>query len=784
MPRKSARKPPPAAVTARCEFADVDPRVVIVDPTFAASLLTRHTRRLEVSLGSNDKGPEQFTRDLPNVGEDALADLDDAGLVRPGTTVRPGAILVGRVTPCSGPATPEAKLLRAIFGEMAGDVRETSLRAPPRCTGEVLEARIDEERAEVVVGWDRPLAVGDVLLVDGEPRTVAEIRPLAADLARADQSSRPRGPAHGETASVVKDALARDALMARGIGPYEPLTQQPIRDADGYAGQVVDAAVLTTLAVAAPWIAWEMSTIKADSVGPRTRVFESLIKHERPDVTPRSAAPDPFRARHVPAGDIFSFFSPDPPAGPDEAAAHQPEVVGVILLHLRALGLAVDLVSRDVGVTLLSPEQIAETSRGQLRSADKLASQRIFGPTTDYACECRKYTRMRDRGILCEVCGVESMTSRVRRERCGHIELITPCVHPLLPSTHAPQLRSLVVLPPDLRGPSIDAAYARVLAADEGALQTAVDALFAAIAEVVDDTLHPRMYSKAVDYSGAAHLVVDPTLAPGDCRVPPEILRELWKPHTYGLLERHGYTTTIKSAKRMLEKETPEALAAVAEASDGLPVLLISGKHIVARRVRAWDAPAIGVDAGTADALGGRVVQLHLPLAHEAALAVAELTDRPQARAPKSNGWLARARRDGRLVDAAVQAAVSGERDPLDDIVVHLALGRPPAPVDESALARWQADDEARREAIHAANHVDEPPAPAESPHLDRSVDELELSVRTANGLANLGIASLRDLCGRSEAELLRSQQIGPKSLRELKEILADMGLSLGMTDV
>lgn len=234
----------------------------------------------------------------------------------------------------------------------------------------------------------------------------------------------------------------------------------------------------------------------------------------------------------------------------------------------------------------------------------------------------------------------------------------------------------------------------------------------------------------------------------------------------------------------MLEHAGPEALALVAEASEGSPALLVAGKQVVARRVRAWDAPAIGVDAATADALGDRVVQLHLPLAYEAAIAVAELADRPQARPPRSSGWLARARRDGRLVDAAVHAAVSGERDLVDDIVVHLALGRPPEPVDESALARWQAADEARRDVIHAANRVDEPPAPAESPHLDRSVDELELSVRTANGLANLGIASLRDLCARSEAELLRSQQIGPKSLRELKEILGDMGLSLAMTDL
>ena len=77
-------------------------------------------------------GPEEITRDIPNVGEEALRNLDEAGIVYVGAEVHPGDILVGKITPKGeSPMTPEEKLLRAIFGEKASDVRDTSLRLPP-----------------------------------------------------------------------------------------------------------------------------------------------------------------------------------------------------------------------------------------------------------------------------------------------------------------------------------------------------------------------------------------------------------------------------------------------------------------------------------------------------------------------------------------------------------------------------------------------------------------------------------------------------------------------------
>jgi DNA-directed RNA polymerase subunit beta len=102
-----------------------------------------HIEEFEVMARDTKLGPEEITRDIPNVGEEALKNLDEAGIVSIGAEVNPGDILVGKVTPKGeSPMTPEEKLLRAIFGEKASDVRDTSLRLPPGVTGTVVEVRV------------------------------------------------------------------------------------------------------------------------------------------------------------------------------------------------------------------------------------------------------------------------------------------------------------------------------------------------------------------------------------------------------------------------------------------------------------------------------------------------------------------------------------------------------------------------------------------------------------------------------------------------------------------
>ncbi|HHX89794.1 MAG TPA: DNA-directed RNA polymerase subunit beta [Paracoccus sp.] len=102
-----------------------------------------HIEEYEVAARDTKLGPEEITRDIPNVGEEALRNLDEAGIVYIGAEVQAGDILVGKITPKGeSPMTPEEKLLRAIFGEKASDVRDTSLRLPPGAYGTVVEVRV------------------------------------------------------------------------------------------------------------------------------------------------------------------------------------------------------------------------------------------------------------------------------------------------------------------------------------------------------------------------------------------------------------------------------------------------------------------------------------------------------------------------------------------------------------------------------------------------------------------------------------------------------------------
>ena len=122
-----------------------------------------HIEEFECVARDTKLGKEEITKDIPNVGEEALKDLDDAGVVRIGAEVKPQDILVGKITPKGeSQLSPEEKLLRAIFGEKAGDVRDSSLKVPPGVSGIVINARIfarkgteKDERAKAIEDQER-----------------------------------------------------------------------------------------------------------------------------------------------------------------------------------------------------------------------------------------------------------------------------------------------------------------------------------------------------------------------------------------------------------------------------------------------------------------------------------------------------------------------------------------------------------------------------------------------------------------------------------------------------
>ncbi len=199
-----------------------------------------HIEEFEVMARDTKLGPEEITRDIPNVGEEALKNLDEAGIVYIGAEVNPGDILVGKITPKGeSPMTPEEKLLRAIFGEKASDVRDTSLRLPPGVNGTVVEVRVfnrhgvdkDEravqiEREEISrLAQDRD---DELAILERQ-----HLRPFARHLGQQDRRLRSEGhqgrnPHHRELAAGVhpRPVVGVRSQERAGMAEAEALKKQ------------------------------------------------------------------------------------------------------------------------------------------------------------------------------------------------------------------------------------------------------------------------------------------------------------------------------------------------------------------------------------------------------------------------------------------------------------------------------------------------------------------------------------------------------------------------------
>ena len=193
-----------------------------------------HIEEFEVTARDTRLGPEDITRDIPNVGEEALRNLDEAGIVYIGAEVGPGDILCGKITPKGeSPMTPEEKLLRAIFGEKASDVRDTSLRLPPGVSGTVVEVRVFNRHG-----------------IDKDERAIAiereEIERLKQD---ADDE---RSILNRATFSSLKELLVGQTTSAvpKGMKKGETLSEEQLAEldrADWWKLAVVDDKAQTAL---------------------------------------------------------------------------------------------------------------------------------------------------------------------------------------------------------------------------------------------------------------------------------------------------------------------------------------------------------------------------------------------------------------------------------------------------------------------------------------------------------------------------------------------------------
>ena len=183
-----------------------------------------HIEEFEVVARDTKLGKEDITRDIPNVGDEALKHLDESGIIRLGAEVKAGDILVGKITPKGETQlSPEEKLLRAIFGEKAGDVKDTSLRVPPGVTGIVIDAKVFSRR-----GTDKDDRTREI--EDGEIRQMEQNRDEALGVIGQVARERLMDLMDGATAAAVvkkgkKTLVAKGAKIAAAALADLPLPQ-------------------------------------------------------------------------------------------------------------------------------------------------------------------------------------------------------------------------------------------------------------------------------------------------------------------------------------------------------------------------------------------------------------------------------------------------------------------------------------------------------------------------------------------------------------------------------
>ncbi len=224
-----------------------------------------HIEEFEVMARDTKLGQEEITRDIPNVGEEALKNLDEAGIVYIGAEVKPSDILVGKVTPKGeSPMTPEEKLLRAIFGEKASDVRDTSLRLPPGVSGTIVEVRVFSRRG--VDKDERALAIER-----------AEIERLAKD--RDDERKILERSFYGRLRVLLS---GQDVSAGKGVKAGTKLVKEAL--------DAIEDHQLRTVAIKNDKRMADIESLKKqmdDSIGALTQRFESKVeKLQRGDELP------------------------------------------------------------------------------------------------------------------------------------------------------------------------------------------------------------------------------------------------------------------------------------------------------------------------------------------------------------------------------------------------------------------------------------------------------------------------------------------------------------------
>ena len=493
-----------------------------------------HIEEFQVEAKELSSGVEKITAQVPDVDESSLQNLDQEGIVKIGTEVEPGDILVGKVTPQAEiEPTARERLLGDIFGEKAEKVKNNSLTLPHGIKGKVIIARVFSQenkddlpadvkkKVKLYVAIRRKIRVGDKIcgrhgnkgivakvlpeedmpyLSDGTPVQVV-LNPLgvpsrmnigqilemhlgwvAKTLNTEMICPAFEGPRANQIRALLKKAhlpesgktvlcdgrtgrafdgkvavgymymmrliqIASEKIHARSTGPYSLVTQQPLGGKSRQGGQRFGEMEVWALeGHGAAYTLQEMLTSKSDNPQARSKMRQQIIRGENLFDT---ETPESFKVlvKELQSLGLNLAFWKNEEKLPIKSMQEKEAIEGKPLWGMNNID--------RISLRLASPEEMREWSYGEVSKAGTinyrtlkpekggLFCEEIFGPSRDCQCSCGKYTGMEHKGVRCENCGVEIISSKVRRERMGHIELASPVAHIWYAGSYLPLLLGL-----------------------------------------------------------------------------------------------------------------------------------------------------------------------------------------------------------------------------------------------------------------------------------------------------------------------------------------------------
>ena len=331
-----------------------------------------HVEVFETMARDTKLGKEEITRDIPNVGEEALKNLDESGIVRIGAEVKPGDPLVGKVTPKGETMlSPEEKLLRAIFGDKAGDVKDSSLRVPPGVEGVVIDAKVFSRKG--VDKDERSLAIEDM-----------EVEKLTKDME--DELRCLKKGVRDGLVELLEGKVAKSGLKGKGskilLAKGKKFTREIIEEADFAKLQEIDYST------------WKNVTDKAESLFSQYREQAKLVRERYEGIINRQRKGDDLPPGVIRMVKVYVAVKRKLAVGDKMAGRHGNKGVVSRILPVEDMpyfadGTPVDIVLNPLGVpSRMNVGQVLETHLGF--AAKKLGEQLQQMAERKEAAEVRK----------------------------------------------------------------------------------------------------------------------------------------------------------------------------------------------------------------------------------------------------------------------------------------------------------------------------------------------------------------------------------------------------------